>query len=66
MTEDQQKDFDRYYKCPKTNKFNYKMPLGVTNREKRCDYMTITTETNPKADLVKVFLNKRPLQPYCT
>jgi len=36
--------FDREYKCPTTNKFQYKMPLGCTGKDKRCNYMTVTTE----------------------
>lgn len=55
------KSQQKFYICPKTNKFQYKMPLGVTCRERRGDYMTIHTEdTN---DLVKVFLKKRPSTP---
>lgn len=37
------------------------MPLGVTCRELRGDYMTIHTEDTH--DLVKVFLKKRPSTP---
>lgn len=62
MTLEEKQDFDSAYNCPRTNHL-YKMPMGTTCREKRGDYMTVTTEKHPQNDLMKVFLNKRPSTP---
>ena len=54
-------EFNRLYHCPTDTFQGYKKPLGIIDREKKANYLTVTSEESN--GLTKIFTNKRSITP---